>query len=43
MKTTGRARIWLRAAVLWGALCVAAALLGPGQALGASVEVDAQL
>ena len=42
MKTTGRTRIWLRTAVLWVALCVAVALLGPGQALGAAVEVDAR-
>ena len=42
MKTTKRTRIWLRAAVLWVALCLAIASLGPDRALGAAVEVDAQ-
>ena len=42
MKTTGCTRIWLPAAVLWSALCVAVALLTLSPALGAAVEVDAR-
>ena len=42
MKSTGCTRIWLPAAVLWSALCVAAALLTLSPALAGAVEVDAR-
>ena len=42
MKSTKRTRIWLRAAVLWSALCVAVALLTLSPALAEAVEVDSR-
>ena len=42
MKSTGCTRIWLRATVLWSALCVAVALLTLSPALAEAVEVDAR-
>ena len=42
MKTTKPTRIWLRATVLWSALCVAVALLTLSPALAEAVEVDAR-
>ena len=42
MKSTGCTRIWLPAAVLWSALCVAVALLTLSPALAEAVEVDAR-
>ena len=40
MKMTGRTRTWLRATVLYAALCVAAVVLGADRVLGATVDAQ---